>query len=55
MVIGPRGEIYASIDEEIEGYDVATIDMDKVRKTREDLQLIQFRVPQAYRAIVRRY
>ena len=55
MVVGPRGEIYASIDEEIEGYAVATIDMDKVRKTREDLQLIQCRVPPAYRAIVRRY
>jgi predicted amidohydrolase len=55
MVAGPRGEIYASIDEEIEGYAVATIDLDAVRKTREDLQLIQCRVPPAYRAIVRRY
>ena len=55
MVAGPRGEIYASIDEEIEGYAVAVIDMDAVRKTREELQLIQCRVPQAYRAVVRRY
>lgn len=55
MVAGPRGEIYASIDEEIEGYAVATIDLDAVRKTREDLQLMQCRVPQAYRAIVRKY
>ncbi|MFC2037404.1 carbon-nitrogen hydrolase family protein [Chloroflexota bacterium] len=55
MVVGPRGEIYASIDEEIEGYAVATIDLDSVRKTREELQLIQCRQPQAYRAIVRRY
>ena len=55
MVAGPRGEIYASIDEEIEGYAVAAIDMDAVRKTREELQLIQCRVPQAYRAIVRKY
>jgi predicted amidohydrolase len=55
MVVGPRGEIYASIDEEIEGYAMAKIDLDAVRKTREELQLIQCRQPQAYRAIVRRY
>ena len=54
-VVGPRGATYAFIDEEIEGYAVAPIDLDAVRKTREDLQLIQCRVPQAYRAIVRRY
>jgi predicted amidohydrolase len=55
MVVGPRGEVYASIDEEIEGYAVATVDLDSVRETREELQLIQCRVPSAYRAIVRRY
>jgi len=55
MVVGPRGEIYASIDEEIEGYAISTIDLDIVRKTREELQLIQCRSPQAYRAIVRKY
>jgi predicted amidohydrolase len=55
MVVGPRGEVYASIDEEIEGYAVTTIDLDAVRKTREELQIIQFRSPQSYRPIVRRY
>ena len=55
IIVGPRGEVYASIDEEIEGYALATIDLDSVRKTREELQLIQCRSPQAYRAIVRRY
>jgi predicted amidohydrolase len=55
MVVGPRGELYASIDEEIEGYAVAPIDLDAVRKTREELQLIQCRVPASYRAVVRRY
>jgi predicted amidohydrolase len=55
MVVGPRGELYASIDEEIEGYAVAPIDLDAVRKTREELQLVQCRMPQSYRAIVRRY
>lgn len=55
IVAGPRGEVYASIDEEIEGYAVATIDLDTVRKTREELQLIQCRSPQAYRPLVRKY
>ena len=55
MVVGAKGEIYASIDEEIEGYAVATIDLDAVRNTREELQLIQCRAPQSYRPIVRRY
>ena len=55
MVVGPKGEVYASIDEEIEGYAVATVDLDTVRKTREELQLIQCRSPQTYRSIVRRY
>ena len=55
MVVGPRGELYASIDEEIEGYAVAPIELNTVRKTREELQLIQCRVPAAYRALVRRY
>jgi predicted amidohydrolase len=55
MVVGPRGEVYASIDEEIEGYAVATIDLDSVRKTREELQIFQCRQPSAYRAVVRKY
>jgi predicted amidohydrolase len=55
MIVDPRGGIYAFIDEEIEGYAVATIDLDAVRDTREDSQIIQCRVPQSYRAVVRRY
>ena len=55
LVVGPRGEVYASFDEEIEGYAIATIDLDAVRRTREELQLIQCRSPQSYRPIVRRY
>jgi predicted amidohydrolase len=55
MIVGPRGEVYASMDEEIEGYAVSTIDLDLVRSTREDSQLIQCRVPTAYRSIVRKY
>jgi predicted amidohydrolase len=54
-VVGPRGETYAFIEEEIEGYAVAPIDLDLVRKTREELQLMQCRVPSAYRSVVRKY
>jgi predicted amidohydrolase len=55
MVVGPRGELYASIDEEIEGYAMAKIDLDDVRKYREEFQFMQCRQPQTYRAIVRKY
>ncbi len=55
MVVGPRGEVYASIDEEIEGYALTTVDLEAVRKSREEGQLIQCRVPTAYRSVVRKY
>lgn len=63
MIVGPRGEIYASlvdeVDEEtgeaLEGYAVATIDLDDVRTHREALQTLQGRQPPVYRAIVRKY
>lgn len=55
LVVGPTGEVYTVLDEAIEGYAVATIDLDMVRSVREDRQLIQFREPLAYRAIVRKY
>jgi omega-amidase len=55
LVAGPHGEVYASMDEEVEGYAVATVDLDIVRKVREELQLLQCRVPAAYRSIVRKY
>lgn len=55
LLAGPMGEIYTVLDEAIEGYAVATIDLDRVRQVREDRQLIQFREPIAYRAVVRKY
>ncbi len=55
ILSGPMGETYTVLDEAIEGYAVATIDLDRVRQVREDRQLIQFREPIAYRAIVRKY
>ena len=55
LIVGPRGELHASIDEEIEGYCLARIDLDEVRKCREELQQFQSRQPQTYRAVVRKY
>jgi len=55
MILGPRGQVYAMMDEETEGYCVARINLDDVRKAREELQIMQCRQPLSYRAIVRRY
>ena len=55
MVIGPRGLIHASVDEPAESYAVARIDLDEVRRYREEFQMIQCREPATYRALVRKY
>ncbi len=55
MIVGPRGDIYSLLGEDIEGYGLATIDLDEVRKNREDSQLLQVRQPRSYREIVRMY
>jgi len=54
-IVGPRGKVYASVDEPSEGYAVARVDLDEVRQMREETQVLQCRQPTAYRAIVRRY
>lgn len=63
MVVGPRGTVYASLTDEVEagtgqpaeGYTVARIDLDEVRRYREELQILQARQPATYRALVRKY
>ncbi len=63
MIVGPRGQIYASLasqtDEKsgapMDGFALASIDLQEVRRTREEFQLIQNREPTVYKAIVRRY
>jgi predicted amidohydrolase len=59
-VIGPRGEVLASVgrdenDRPKEAYTLAKIDLDAVKKYREELQTMQSRQPAAYRAVVRNY
>lgn len=55
MIVGPRGQVYGTVDEGEEGYVVAKIDLDQVRTQREEFQFFQCRAPQTYRAIVRKY
>ena len=55
LIVGPRAEVYTVLDEAVEGYAVATVDLDQIRTVREERQLIQFREPETYRAIVKKY
>ena len=63
MIVGPRGQIHASLASEtdpetgepLEGFAVARVDLDEVRKFREDYQFIQNRQPLVYKALVRKY
>jgi predicted amidohydrolase len=55
LVVGPRGESLSSQQEGVEGVGVATLDLDEVRKNREDTQLLQVRQPRSYREIVKMY
>lgn len=63
MIVGPRGHIHASLaaetdpktGEPLEGFAVARIDLDEVRKNREEFQFIQNRQPAVYKALVRKY
>ncbi|MDQ1302002.1 MAG: hydrolase protein [Chloroflexota bacterium] len=55
MLVGPRGQVHTALDEAVEGYAVATIDLDEIRRVREEHQILQARQPGAYRALVRKY
>ena len=63
MIVGPRGQIHASLANEtdpdtgdpLEGFAVARVDLDEVRKNREEYQFIQNRQPAVYRTLVRKY
>lgn len=54
-ILGPTGEVMAALEEPEEGYVVVKLDMDEVRRVREETQIIQARQPAAYRSIVRKY
>ena len=55
MVLSPRGERFTGLEDAAEGYGIAHINLDLVRQTREEQQLMQCRQPPTYRSIVRNY
>lgn len=63
MIVGPRGQMLASLAGEIdpktnepaEGYALARIDLYDVRRNREEFQTLQNREPDTYKALVRKY
>jgi predicted amidohydrolase len=59
-VIAPRGETLAHVGTDDNGrpkeaYAIAKIDLDEVKKYREELQTMQSRQPSVYRSVVRNY
>jgi predicted amidohydrolase len=55
MLVGPRGQLHTCLEDAIEGYAVATVDLDEIRAVREESQIFQCRQPAAYRSLVRKY
>jgi predicted amidohydrolase len=55
VLVGPRGQIYTALDEAVEGYAIATVDLDEIRSVREESQILQCRQPSTYRSLVRKY
>jgi predicted amidohydrolase len=55
VLVGPRGQCHTVLEGAVEGYAVATLDLDEVRRVREETQLLQCRQPAAYRSLVRKY
>jgi predicted amidohydrolase len=55
VLVGPRGQRHTVLEGAVEGFAVATVDLDEVRRVREETQLLQCRQPAAYRSLVRKY
>lgn len=55
MIVGPRGQVYGALDTTEEGYVVARVDLDEVKRYREEFQFFQCRHPQTYRSVVKKY
>lgn len=54
MIIGPRGAIYARLEEE-PSFGLATVDLDQTHRYQEETQLLQARQPRSYREVVKMY
>lgn len=55
MIVGPRGQVVADLDETTEGYVIAKLNLDETRRVREETQIFQTRQPVSYRSVVKRY
>ncbi|MCX7939961.1 MAG: carbon-nitrogen hydrolase family protein [Anaerolineae bacterium] len=55
MIVGPRGQVIVDLDETTEGYILAKLSLDEVRRVREETQIFQTRQPLSYRTLVKRY
>ncbi|HQV71163.1 MAG: carbon-nitrogen hydrolase family protein [Anaerolineae bacterium] len=55
MIVGPRGQVIADLDEVTEGYVIAKLNLDDARRVREETQIFQTRQPMSYRSVVKRY
>jgi predicted amidohydrolase len=55
MIVGPNAELYTNLEDPVEGYAIATIDLDDVRRAREASQILQCRQPITYRNVVKKY
>lgn len=54
-VVGPTGLVFAEAPGPEETYVIARFDLDAVRSSREESQLLQCRHPQTYREVVKMY
>jgi predicted amidohydrolase len=54
-IVDPYGQFYATIDEPTEGYAVATLDLSRMRRRRDETQILQCRHPSTYRDVSRKY
>jgi omega-amidase len=55
MVVGPRGGVAARLEDDTPGIALAIIDLDEVRRTQEETQVLQARQPRSYRSVVKMY
>ncbi len=55
VIAGKKPEVAKDSQTVAEGYCVARIDLDEVRRYREEYQTLQARQPTIYKAVVRRY
>jgi len=54
-IVDPYGQFYATVEEPAEGYAVATLDLNRMRRRRDETQILQCRHPQTYRDVTRKY